>query len=72
MRFPICLPGFANRTTLQPVQESFPEWPSLFFDFVLPSRPEYFFLNLRIANPHMGNSKNFGMARGAKKRRLIV
>jgi hypothetical protein len=34
------------------MEESFPERPALFFDFVLPSRSEDLFSNLWIADPH--------------------
>jgi hypothetical protein len=39
------------------MDESFPERPTLFFDFVLPSRPKYLFLNLWITDPHMTTPK---------------
>ena len=44
--------GPANRAALQAMEESFPERPALFFDFVLPSRSEDLFSNLWIADPH--------------------
>jgi hypothetical protein len=34
------------------MEKSFPEWPALLFDFVLPSRSEDLFSNLWIAYPH--------------------
>ena len=44
--------GPANQAALQAMDESFPEWPALFFDFVLPSRSKDLFSNLWIADPH--------------------
>jgi hypothetical protein len=44
--------GPANRAALQAMDKSFPEWPALFFDFVLPSRSKDLFSNFWIADPH--------------------
>jgi hypothetical protein len=44
--------GLANRATLQAMNESFPEGPALFLDFVVPSGSEDFLLNIRVADPH--------------------
>ena len=35
------------------MDELFPKWPTLFFDFVLPSGPKHPLLNLWIADPHI-------------------
>ena len=40
----------ANGATLQAMNESFPQWPSLFRKFVLPSGPKHFLLNLWITD----------------------
>ena len=40
----------ANGATLQAMHESFPQWPSLFSDFVLPSGPKHLLLNLWITD----------------------
>lgn len=46
------VPWPAYRAMLETMEEPFPEWPALLFDFVLPSRPKDLFLNLWIADPH--------------------
>jgi len=40
----------ANGTTLQAMNESFPQWPSLFRKFMLPSGPKHLLLNLWITD----------------------
>jgi hypothetical protein len=37
---------------LETMDESFPHWPALLFNLVLPSRSKYFLLNLWIADTH--------------------
>ena len=40
----------ANRAPLQAMNKSFPQWPTLLCNFVLPSGPEHLLLNLWIAD----------------------
>jgi hypothetical protein len=40
----------ANGTTLQAMNEPFPQWPGLFRKFVLPSGPKHLLLNLWITD----------------------
>jgi len=61
LTFSIVFCGLANGTTLQAMDQPFPERPALFIDFVLPSRAKHFFLNLWIANPHVTNSWFVGL-----------
>jgi hypothetical protein len=49
--------GPAYRAGLQAMDEPLPQWPTLFFDLVLPSRSKYLFLNFWIADTHVENSK---------------
>jgi hypothetical protein len=46
----------ANRAPLQAMNESFPQWPSLFRKFVLPSGPKHLLLNLWITDSQATNS----------------
>jgi hypothetical protein len=45
-------PGLAKRAALQAMNQPFPQWPVLLFEFVPPSRPEHPFLSLWIADAH--------------------
>jgi hypothetical protein len=56
----------ANRAALQAMDKSFPEWPALFFDFVLPSRSKDLFSNFWIADPH-GTTPTFERLRKFRK-----
>ena len=47
----------ANWTALETMDESFPQWPALLFDFVLPSRSKHLLLNLWIADAHTDDSQ---------------
>jgi hypothetical protein len=59
--------GLAYRAGLQAMDEPLPQWPTLFFDLVLPSRSKHLFLDFWIADTHVENSKAVNLEEPKRK-----